>query len=90
MNSFKTILFLIAIPGSILIVIPATMIQPIEKNAIALGIFSWLALPFWASVDRAAKTLYLERWVSGGWGMLCVDFAIQASRTDFRRQWVSA
>jgi protein-S-isoprenylcysteine O-methyltransferase Ste14 len=47
MNTLKTMLFIIAIPGSLLIVIPSTILEPIEKNAVNLGFFGWLALPFW-------------------------------------------
>ncbi len=47
MNALKTTLFITAIPGSLLIVIPSTILQPIEKNTLDLGIFTWLALPLW-------------------------------------------
>ncbi len=47
MTAFKTTLFIIAIPGSLLVVIPSTILQPLEKNALNLGIFVWLALPLW-------------------------------------------
>jgi protein-S-isoprenylcysteine O-methyltransferase Ste14 len=47
MNTIKTTLFILAIPGSVLIIIPINLILPLEKNSVTLGIFTWLALPFW-------------------------------------------
>ena len=42
-------LFLLAVPGFVLFVVPVTFILPVEKNAIDLGLFAWAALPLWVS-----------------------------------------
>lgn len=47
MNTLKTALFLLSVPGTVLIIIPSTIILPIERNAFDMGLFAWLALPFW-------------------------------------------
>jgi protein-S-isoprenylcysteine O-methyltransferase Ste14 len=47
MNTIKTVIFIIAVPGSVAIIIPIYLILPLDKNTIQLGVFSWLALPFW-------------------------------------------
>ncbi len=48
MNTLKTALFLLSVPGTVLIIIPSTIILPIERNAFDMGLFAWLALPSWA------------------------------------------
>jgi protein-S-isoprenylcysteine O-methyltransferase Ste14 len=47
MNTIKTVIFIIAVPGSVAFIIPVYLILPLDKNTIQLGSFSWLALPFW-------------------------------------------
>lgn len=47
LNTLKTMLFILAVPGFVLFVVPVTFILPIEKNAIDLGPFAWAALPLW-------------------------------------------
>jgi protein-S-isoprenylcysteine O-methyltransferase Ste14 len=49
MNALKTALFILAVPGSVMIVIPINLILPLEKNAIYLGVFAWLAFVLWVS-----------------------------------------
>lgn len=48
MNTIKTIIFIIAVPGSVAIVIPIYLILPLDRNFLHLGALAWLALPFWA------------------------------------------
>jgi protein-S-isoprenylcysteine O-methyltransferase Ste14 len=47
LNALKTMLFILAVPGFVLFVVPVTFILPVEKNAIDLGPFAWAALPLW-------------------------------------------
>ena len=59
MNTIKTILFILVVPGSVLIIIPINLILPMEQNAIRLGALSWLALPFW--ITGSAILLWCAR-----------------------------
>ena len=49
MNTIKTALFILAVPGSIAIIIPVNLILPLEKNIIRLGVFTWLSPLFWVT-----------------------------------------
>jgi protein-S-isoprenylcysteine O-methyltransferase Ste14 len=49
MNIIKTVLFVLAVPGSVMVVIPINLILPMEKNAISMSMLAWLALLFWVT-----------------------------------------
>ena len=47
MTAFKTIAFILLVPGFLLGVVPPVVVQAAGGPAIDLGPFHWLAVPFW-------------------------------------------
>jgi protein-S-isoprenylcysteine O-methyltransferase Ste14 len=48
MNALKTILFMILVPGTMLVVLPCYLVGS-DTALFSFGIFRWLAVPFWAA-----------------------------------------
>jgi protein-S-isoprenylcysteine O-methyltransferase Ste14 len=49
MTALKTAFFVLLVPGFLLGVVPVYVIPPIGGPALAMGLWRWLAAPFWAA-----------------------------------------
>lgn len=48
MTAFKTILFMLFVPGVMLVLIPCALVGA-DVALFSFGVFHWLAVPFWAA-----------------------------------------
>lgn len=47
MNTFKTIIFILLVPGFLLGIVPVFVIPKIPGVALSSGFWNWIAIPFW-------------------------------------------
>ncbi len=72
LNAFKTILFMLLVPGTMLVLLPCYLLGT-DGVLFSFGVFHWLALPFWAGGAAIMIWCAWELTVRGGGTPLPTD-----------------